>query len=597
MAKIQLTNEEKIIKEYYGKIVSKNRIIKLQKKELIEFCNRYVKEVLKNTRFQNEIIKILDETDSGSAGSMSTAPNGQASKLTINFDYLLDKNALNSRNENTKFNAFVELVDTLNHETQHYFQSKEQQNFRITASGMKFSTCLEIIREHIATRTERDKFYSPKEGNYNDLYIEGDARRTGAVKTATQLLRAIPQMDGKKKNKLIKRVETSIKQDNVEFNELKYESSFEKYDRGDVTSAYVDEYVAAKPKILQEKEFSSLGFEYDTDGSRFSFEEVLELRDAAYETIKSNKKIKRETRQDMFRQVNSGFSQIMYNALRRSSPEKIIDIRRRIGDDKFIQEIDYIHTGKMNEIKEKVEKYNQYIEFFSKNRKIIDNKVFKSASGELDKLYEKTGYVVKIDEVTGEKYDTINSKQIEYLKRLGQKIIDTKDKYPLYTEEEIKESDEKRKDSKAKYVEEMKDMYAQRKFEHIKKREQEERIKQEQERAKREQMRREHMRKMKNPLYRVGYTISRIVQNSKRKKLVEAPSSSRYSKELYQKREDLEELNDKKELLQNRINNIKDESEKVLVEAENKVYLQKQEERDNIKEDIEEEKVFGKRDI
>ena len=143
--------------------------------------------------------------------------------------------------------------------------------------------------------------------------------------------------------------------------------------------------------------------------------------------MKSNKKIKRETRQDMFRQVNSGFSQIMYNALRRSSPEKIIDIRRRIGDDKFIQEIDYIHTGKMNEIKEKVEKYNQYIEFFSKNREIIDNKVFKSASGELDKLYEKTGYVVKIDEVTGEKYDTINSKQIEYLKRLGQKIIDTKD--------------------------------------------------------------------------------------------------------------------------------------------------------------------------
>ena len=26
---------------------------------------------------------------------------------------MLDKNALNSRNENTKFNAFVELVDTL----------------------------------------------------------------------------------------------------------------------------------------------------------------------------------------------------------------------------------------------------------------------------------------------------------------------------------------------------------------------------------------------------------------------------------------------------------------------------------------------------
>ena len=48
--------------------------------------------ITNNKKELNEIIKILDETDSGSAGSMSTAPNGQASKLTINFDYLLDIN-------------------------------------------------------------------------------------------------------------------------------------------------------------------------------------------------------------------------------------------------------------------------------------------------------------------------------------------------------------------------------------------------------------------------------------------------------------------------------------------------------------------------
>ena len=59
----------------------------------------------------------------------------------------------------------------------------------------------------------------------------------------------------------------------------------------------------------------------------------------------------------MFKQVNAGFAQIMYNSLARSSKEKIVDIRRRIGDTKFIKEIDYIHTGKLNEIKEKVQKY------------------------------------------------------------------------------------------------------------------------------------------------------------------------------------------------------------------------------------------------
>ena len=99
MAKIQLTNEEKIVKKYYEEFVSKRRITSISKKEVIEFCNNYAKEVLKNTRFENEVLEIKDETSKGVAGSMATAENGKASTLKINFEEVVGKNGFKSRNK------------------------------------------------------------------------------------------------------------------------------------------------------------------------------------------------------------------------------------------------------------------------------------------------------------------------------------------------------------------------------------------------------------------------------------------------------------------------------------------------------------------
>jgi hypothetical protein len=594
----QLTNEEKIIKKYFEKLVSKNRITGISKNELMSLCNEYVKEVVRKTKFEKEVINIEDEKDPDNAGSMKTEKNGTPSTLNINFDMLLSKNGFKSKDKFIKFRAFVEILDTLNHETQHYFQNKEVENYRITQGGMKFANCMEIIRERIATMAERDKFYGNEEGNYKDLYIEGDARRAGAVKTSTQLFRIFPKMSAIDKGYLVQRVVKSIEKDNVEFNDLKYDSSYEKYDRGDVTSAYVDELVAAKPNILKEKGFEMLGFEYDTDGSRLSFEEVLEYRDAVVDSIKNNGQIKkRETRQDILRQTNSGFSQIMYNALRRASPEKIIDIRRRIGDEKFIEELEYIHDGKLNEIKERVEKYKQYVQFFEKNKERINKKLYNEAYEKLDKLCDKTGYVIKKDQVTNEEFVTSTSKPIKFITKIGQDVLDTRNMYPLYTEKELEESNQKRKVAKAEYVTEMKDAFAQRRFEQMKKHEREKRIKQEEERARREKEKRAQMRKMKNPLYRLGYNISRIVKNSQTKKLNPAGNNGYHKEALYEKRDELKELNDKKDLLQNEYINIKSESEEVLLKAENQIYLEKQEERESNIDNIKEEKNIGKGDI
>ena len=593
--KIQLTNEEKIIKKYYNEFVEKNRLLGISKDQILKFCQTYVKEVINGTRFENEIIRIEEEKNPDNAGSMDTRENGKASILKVNIDMLLEKDELGSKNKDLRFRAFAELVDTLNHETQHYFQNKEVENFKFTKNSMTFSNCLEIIREKISTMTEREKFYSAKEGNYPDVYIEGDARRTGSIKTSSQLLRIDPKMSAKRKIYLLGKVNNSIKKDNVEFNKLRYDGSFEKYDRNDVTSAYVDEYVAAHPNILNNRKFSTLAFEYDEDGTRFAFEELLDIRDDVYQSIKNNKKITEETRESMFKQVNAGFAQIMYNSLARSSKEKIVDIRRRIGDTKFIKEIDYIHTGKLNEIKEKVQKYNQYTEFFNANKKYLKPEKFKDISNQIDQLYINTGYEIHTDD-KGQKYATINSTQIDMLKKLGAKILDTKNQYPMYTPEELEESNRRRAQRKLELKEQLRDDFAQRRFEQMKKQEREERIKQEQEEIRRQKALKEHQRKMKNPLYRIKYNMGQVIKNIGKKKLP-APSKQGVRKELlFEKRDEVEALNKEKYELEQDLSNVKLEVEDSLLKAENQMYLDKQEQHG--KEEVKkEEENLGKGNI
>lgn len=593
--KIQLTNEEKIIKKYYNEFVEKNRLLGISKDQILKFCQTYVKEVINGTRFENEIIRIEEEKNPDNAGSMDTRENGKASILKVNIDMLLEKDELGSKNKDLRFRAFAELVDTLNHETQHYFQNKEVENFKFTKNSMTFSNCLEIIREKISTMTEREKFYSAKEGNYPDVYIEGDARRTGSIKTSSQLLRIDPKMSAKRKIYLLGKVNHSIKKDNVEFNKLRYDGSFEKYDRNDVTSAYVDEYVAAHPNILNNRKFSTLAFEYDTDGTRFAFEELLDIRDDVYQSIKNNKKITEETRESMFKQVNAGFAQIMYNSLARSSKEKIVDIRRRIGDTKFIKEIDYIHTGKLNEIKEKVQKYNQYTEFFNANKKYLKPEKFKDISEQIDQLYINTGYEIHTDD-KGKKYATINSTQIDMLKKLGAKILDTKNQYPMYTPVELEESNRRRAQRKLELKQQLRDDFAQRRFEQMKKQEREERLKQEQEEIRRQKALKEHQRKMKNPLYRIKYNMGQVIKNIGKKKLP-APSKQGVRKELlFEKRDEVEALNKEKYELEQDLSNVKLEVEDSLLKAENQMYLDKQEQHE--KEEVKkEEENLGKGNI
>ena len=226
-----------------------------------------------------------------------------------------------------------------------------------------------------------------------------------------------------------------------------------------------------------------------------------------------------------------------------------------------------------------------------KNRDKLSQRGFSKIEERLNKLYANTKYVIKKDELTGEEYDTIESDQIKFLQKLGAKIIETKGKYPMFTPEEIEENDLKRKEQKEKYKEQMKREFEQRKFEQCKKREA-------RERAIKEFNRREHARKMKNPIYRFAYNIRKAMENSKRKKLPQGVAQNKYLEEdLVQKRDELNHLTNSKDNLEIKYTGIQKEAEELIVEAESKAYLDKQEVRENEKNINEEEQNIGKGNI
>lgn len=567
---VKLKEEEKKTKEFFEKFVNKNSLLKPSKRKILDYCNQYVLSVLKNTKYANEKIIILEENNPNNAGSMLTAENGQESQLRINLDNLLSDKRLASKSQMDRFKAGVSLQNTLNHEIKHYFQKKEIENFRISTNGMTISECMNIAQEDIAKKTDLDKFYSVDEGNYADTYIEGDARRAGALKTAIQLFRIYPNLSEKKKEYLVKKVIKSIEEDNVEFNKLRYDSSSKKYNRYDVTTAYVDEYISAKPKMLENPKYRLLNLEYDKDGTRFSFHEVVKRRNTEVEALVNNSSLTDKVRKNLYRQVSSAFAQVEYNCLIRAEEKQIVELRRRMGDDAFLDELDFVIKGKKSDINEQFEKYKQYSEFFEENKNRISEKLKGDALDALSHVYEKSNFSIKIDEKTRKKKVDFDMHEINYLNKIKNDVEKTKYLYPEYTtKDEYIKSDKKIREEKESYKNGMIDRFAQRRFDQIKKKEEEDK------KRKLEALK-EHRRKMKNPLYKLAYNIRKRMENGNKKQLPSANDS--FSKTvLEEKREKVQDLEKTRDDLKYRFDNIKKEAEEILSKAENRVFLSREE--------------------
>lgn len=519
---MRLTNEEKLIKEFYNVICREDITEEELYMEAMSFAQNYVDEVKKNTRFEEDKI-VVDEENRDVYGSMNTQDKGKTSKLNINFNYVLhDSHNIKDKYGNKKkirygiaekdpkarFRGFREFIDTLNHETEHFFQSKYAEEFSITEKGMSFSNMMKVLRENASLEVEPKKFYRE---NYGDVFVENDANRVGSFKTASQLFRIFPNMSKEQVQIVYSNMIETLKERTDDMGKIKFDNG-KLYDRENILSAYTDEYIATHPKALQQSGYEALLQEYHHDGRRRTFLEVINYKDKIQEKIDNNVKFTKENKEAMKNGIQSGYGRIMYNCLIRCSDEEFTDIRRVLGDDRLGDEIAYMYKGIMGEYEQKREELGEIKAFIKDNKERFSPEQYENLKEAYLTAIRK---IMPVKEFTEDGEPYMNFEDSDALKRIIDlaKKADAKpvEQYKTRTEkqEAIARLEEASKKEKDKCIERYKKRDERHKIEKIEeeKREKEEQIKREQqeqkERIEYSAKEREYRVKMRNPFFRM----------------------------------------------------------------------------------------------
>ena len=91
------------------------------------------------------------------------------------------------------------------------------------------------------------------------------------------------------------------------------------------------------------EKFNSLKDKYNSDGTLIEFDKLIELREHNISNILSDSRYTEENKDEMVIGVRESFAGIMYEKLVNDHSEvEVLDLRKRLGDDKFIEELNTI---------------------------------------------------------------------------------------------------------------------------------------------------------------------------------------------------------------------------------------------------------------
>lgn len=443
-SRIVLTDAEKDIKSFLSLV--KNPNFKITEAFLENFAIRYAETVMRGTRFQDMNINFKEIANNPAAlGSMSVNEAQKSINLKMNLSLFVNQLGFDSQDPEERLVAAYQFVKTLNHELTHTMQDLEAGKKFIPSvnGGYTILEKLKFAREDKAQESDEEYFYDE---NYSDTNVEGDANKKSVIKTGIQFFRIFPKdtMPKSLQKTIVDDVIDSPKNHEVDYNTMSYDKGKQE-SREEVTRKYADELMAGsvnpgEPVILNSKivEKPILAFEYEEDGSPKSYVRLLNDRDACFKATFENQKIREDTRLELLTQYTEVYSQLLINSLRRAEPEEIIEIRKLMGDDKFLESLNFSLMGKTLEATRFVDKHTEYLDVFEylcTNDRLDSFRKIKHAIEELD---EKAGidsrFEKRIDPKTNEERIEITayrlcSPETAFIGKLADQVADTKDQY------------------------------------------------------------------------------------------------------------------------------------------------------------------------
>ncbi len=452
-----LTQQEQVVEKYYKLLVLQaDKLTDKEKKKYIKnFCKEFSEATLVGTLYPDNIVKVkVIKGDKNPNGSMNVlGGKNKRARFKINQTRMMKKYNLCSKNKFTAFKGFFKLVETSNHELTHFFQGKDNGQFKQRLDMISLGDALDYSYEDAARFLDED-FYSSKRGNYSNIMKEGDARRSECINACTQIFNAIPTLTKNQVRFMSKSLMNSLEADNIEYNDIRFASTNIYGSRADVSRIYAERSVAALPKEFLEA-YPALKYEFLSNGTRKSINSSWNSMLKQKEAILGNNNLKEDTKRQMIERLDIGYSKIFYNTFNELTDYEKKDLVRRMGQKNVNNIIDFTLKGKRLELSKREAVFKNYFDVIQENnlQEFIPQYKLEYV---VNSYRNKAGYGSHFDWVSQDNYIGFENDETKFLDRFRASLRVIDDIH--YTKEEREKADIKinqiRENRRQRYVKE-----------------------------------------------------------------------------------------------------------------------------------------------
>ena len=218
--------------------------------------------------------------------------------------------------------------------------------------------------------------------------------------------------------------------------------------------SYQDIIVSQKPEIIEKnKELDKV---YNLDGTKKELDEILKLRDEEIGKILENNSIGDDKKEALVNQLKEAYSNVIYDAFLK---DNLLDMVKRLGYDKVKEELNKLENNDIGNLKSVGGDTKKNIEYLQNNKDRIMEKLTPENCEKYEELLNKIQQDIQkqneaIINIDKNEISRLNEK-IESLKsqvnEKGESIIEP------YTEEELKQADNNRREKREKRKEALKE--------------------------------------------------------------------------------------------------------------------------------------------
>ncbi len=205
--------------------------------------------------------------------------------------------------------------------------------------------------------------------------------------------------------------------------------------------------VLMNPDIV--KKDNVLKNKFNEDGTLIEMDVLIQNREALFE-MKANQIEDEEKLAKVKEDINNAYARLMYEKLLSDhSKAEVKDLRRRLGDDRFIEELENILKVEEKLRDENFELDSKLVRIIEENKDnlkesfIKDGKYVPGASDAMAQMLD-LGEVTKEDiKIRDEEYIKMNSR-LDFIREIRDQVIQTKGSLKPYTKEEQEKADEEK---------------------------------------------------------------------------------------------------------------------------------------------------------